>query len=189
MLDSTSSTAILTSKSYCFGDNFTAIFNSIVEFLYVIPEKDGWKLICLLWFYSLETSIKRVCTRWADQRVQGQPKSLAGLCSVTHVIQLSCWLDVKMSPWWSQRRSRVVGVLLLWWQFLDFASDLGFYQTHRVFTENTALKGEIQVILKYGTKGFVVSDQENFFHAFKSVGVRNAGDKSVKWLVFSNNNT
>lgn len=37
--------------------------------------------------------------------------------------------------------------------------------------------------------GFVVSDQENFFHAFKIVGVRNAGGQVNQVAFFQTNNT
>lgn len=33
------------------------------------------------------------------------------------------------------------------------------------------------VILKYNTKGFVVSDMDYFFYVFSIVGVRNTGDQ------------
>lgn len=154
--------------SDCFGPIFTAIFNSDCWTFVYKPEKDSWKLICSLRVYSSETYTKRLCTWWADQRVQGQPRTLAGLCSVTHDIQLSWWLDVEMSPWWSQRRSKVKGVLLLCWQILDFASDLGCNQTHRIFAEDTLLKGQIEATLTHGTKGSAVSDQENFFSCLRN---------------------
>lgn len=146
-LDCTSLTAILTSNCYYFGPILVRYLIQTSESLYVITEKDVWKLIWLLQVYSSETYSRGFVQGGLTEEFKVSPRAWQG-CAPSPLLfnYLAGWMCRSVLGDRNGEPKSGFGfffVLFICWQFLASASDLECNQTQNSVYTRISLLGEM----------------------------------------------